>query len=410
MGIKINKSDNNNTRKAKKRFKNKIKRKNKQYDPKRRIASINSNTRGIVYEKHVEEFITRNKRNLNKKNWKQINLNTDFCLFNNPSNVLYLLANLLNYAKQSSTTGNLIYKNCISFGAIYLLDSLSYKIGENKKWSLIYKNLPEEEKFLITNLRSIETAIKDDGRTYIVNSRIQINRSDTILAKQDHESKSKEIRDLVQKGIQEVYNKELTHEEHNAIHSAISEHFDNILLHVPTALFGHLCGVYDKNKNEVKILIYNFGISIAENLNKDGLPIDMKEQIDKVIKNHTEKKFFVLESKFTKENALTLLAIQEGISSKISEDRSRGHGLIDFAEKCLGLNDKSKIRIISGRTAIKIDSKYKIEKKHFLDRERRLIALNDKNDMFEKPDPEYVTNMGTFFPGTIIETLIPLYK
>jgi hypothetical protein len=407
--IKILKTDNFNTKRAKKSFNNKVKRKDRNFDPDR-VKSKSNSSSAPIYNKDIEQFLKVNKRVLNKKLGREIYLDNDFCLLNNPSKVLLTLVCLLNYSKSRYQRSKLIYRNFVSFGAVYLLDSICWQIAEKKQWQLNWQNIPEEERFLLYNLKSNESSSKESKYSYMVNSRIPINREDKILARQVHEQKSKEIRDLVERGIKEKLGKDykLSQQEHTTIHSAISEHFDNILLHVPTALFGHLCGIYNKNKNEVRILIYNFGITIAESMQKEEIPFKVKGEIEAVIKIHTEKKNFITNSKFTKDNAITLLALQEGISSKLSEDPSRGHGLIDFAEHCLELNPNSSIRIISGRTAIKIDGKYKIEEKEFLNRKRRIIALNEENDIYQKPDEQYVINMGVFFPGTIIETVIPL--
>ncbi len=102
------------------------------------------------------------------------------------------------------------------------------------------------------------------------------------------------------------------------------------------------------------------------------------------------------------------MALQEGISSKLNADITRGHGIIDFIEHCMELNHDSQIVIISGKTAIKIDSQYGIKNEMVLGRNRRIIALNKDNDIFDKPDGDKVVNLPTNFPGVIIETTIPL--
>jgi len=103
-----------------------------------------------------------------------------------------------------------------------------------------------------------------------------------------------------------------------------------------------------------------------------------------------------------------LLAIQEGISSRVKFDKSRGHGLIDFIEHCFHLNNETKIVIISGNTAIRIDKKYQIGKRKLFNRERRIIAMNASNDIYDKPDSSNVVNLNLNFPGVLIETTIPL--
>lgn len=177
---------------------------------------------------------------------------------------------------------------------------------------------------------------------------------------------------------------------------------------MPNADYGFLCGSFDKEKKEVTILIYNFGNTIAETLSNNKLPEHVNKVVQEVISNHTAKKAFLWNSSFTKENALTLLAIQEGISSKLDADISRGHGIMDVIEQCSKLNKDSKSIIISGNTAIRIDSKYCIKSQNVLNRDRRIIAFNNANDIFDKPDTNNVLNLPIYFPGVIIETIIPL--
>jgi hypothetical protein len=74
----------------------------------------------------------------------------------------------------------------------------------------------------------------------------------------------------------------------------------------------------------------------------------------------------------------------------------------------MDLNTNSKIAIISGKSAIKIDSTYKISSKDVLGRKRRILAFNEENDIFEKPNQNNVVNLSFNFPGVIIETIIPL--
>lgn len=419
--IKINKSDNANTRRAKKSFKKllkrKLKRKNvlkgarrkkkKQIREKKKRQYIFS---PIKYSPEIESFCSSNKIQDWKNHSKVIHLDGEFNLFKNPSRVLGALLSLLYHAKTNRQFITLNYKGEeVSFGALYFIDTICWQIARAKKWYLKLNNLPKKTQIILSNLKSIATKKTEDHYAYIINNRIKINRSEDDLAKQEHKVKSKEIRDLVIEGIRAT-NKEivdLPQIAHTAIDSAISEHFDNILLHVPNADYGYLCGCFDKEKKEVIILIYNFGHTIASTLDKNNLPQHVQKVVNEVIANHTKKQFF-FNSKFTRENALTLLALQEGISSKLDDDITRGHGLIDFIQHCRELNRESKSVIISGKTAIKIDSTHSIETKFVLGRNRKIIAFNKDNNLFDKPNDEYVVNLGVNFPGVIIETTIPL--
>ena len=431
--IVIYKGDNKNTRHAKKRFKRtlKSKRKNHSSFSKPFVASGKESELEKKKQKNIRKQHKRKRKQYKQSRveyspefqrfcdinrlheWnapnKIIKLGEDFSFYKDPAKVLTSLLSILYHAKTKSDKIQLDYNGGVSFGALYFIDTMCWQVAQARNWRVNH-NFPPKVTRVLQNLKSNRDSSTSNEDSYFINNRIRINREDDSLAKQNHKKKSKEIRDMIIKCMQETnLDFDLSLEQHHAIDSAISEHFDNILLHVPDADYGFLCGYFDREKSELTILIYNFGKSISETLSREDLPIDMKENIEKVIDNHTKKRFFsILESKFTQENALTLLALQEGISSKLSTDISRGHGLIDFIDRCFALNPDSKVMIISGKTAIKIDKEYAIGNATVFGRSRKIIAFNQENDIFEKPDAKNVFTLPLEFNGTIIETTIPL--
>jgi hypothetical protein len=363
-----------------------------------------------MYRPEIQQFCDVNK----VQNWKlhptTIELNDDFCLFKDPSKVIKDLLDLLYHAKTDSNYVSLNHSGKFSFGALFLMDNLLWMIASKKRWA-VHTNLAEKELTILANLKSIVSNKSESKYAYIINNQIRINRSDDKLARQLHKEKSKEMRDLIERGMNENADADfiLPSEANAAIESAISEHFDNILLHAPKTDHGFMWGFFDKSTREVTIIIYNFGNTIASTLNKAKLPPHVQTAVNEVVRNHTQKtRLFGWGKTFSKENALTLLAVQEGISSRLDADLTRGHGLIDFIDHCFEISSNSKVSIISGKTAIKIDSKYQIGRRNVFGRDRKIIALNKENDIFEKPDSEYVRNMPFHFNGVIIETRIPL--
>lgn len=415
---KIYKSDNKNTRHAKRQLKSRLKSNNRRQKQPQYNNEISKNTdiekpihHNLKLSEEINHFFKINHSNLWRSKSNTINLTNDFNLYDNPERVLGTILDILYKAKTNQKYVTLNYKSGVGFGALYFIDTICWEIARSKKWHLNLNHLPSAEEEMLVNLKSFRTSSSDNKYTYIVHSKIKINREDDKLAKQEHRQKSKEIRGLIERGLAESDNKidlELSIDQHTALDSAISEHFDNILLHAPEATYGFLCGLYNKHDKSVSILIYNFGPTIFDTLNKSTLPIEVKAFKDNVIQNHSENNYFIIKSKFNEENALTLLALQEGISSVLSADKSRGHGLIDFIEHCFELNNETKITIISGNTAIRIDKKYPIGYQNILGRKRRMIALNAENDIFKKPDDNYVRNIRFTFPGVIILTKIPL--
>ena len=365
----------------------------------------------ITYADYIEDFCSINNIYKWEKKNNIITLEDKFGLFQNPNQVIKTLLEMLHRAKIGSQSHRVRYKGKVSFGALYLIDNLCWEIAKKRTWQLNFQDINENEHQKLANLRSIQSSTYENTHAYMINERVKINRSLDRKADQSYKAKSKDITDMVQQAIRETSNKpdfDLSFNAYQTINSTIGEHFDNIILHAPKAEFGVLCGFYDKDVKEITILIYNFGRTIAQTLTTDSLPPEMKEDIEAIIKSHIKKEFFSLKGNFSIENALTLLALQEGISSRVVFDKTRGHGITDYIEHCFALNAGTKVVIISGNTAIRIDNKYSIENKFVLGRTRRIIALNDDNDIFTKPDSNYVINMNLNFPGVLIETTIPL--
>lgn len=363
------------------------------------------------FSNFIEKFCHENPVKIGYFNsHHEIKLDRDFSLFENPNRVLLNLREMFEYARKKNKFAKLKYNGHGSFGALYLIDSMCWEIARAKKWTLDHRELPREELVILSKLKSFASSSYEDSKGYMINEKVHINREDGPMGDQNYKVQVKRITDMLNQAIsdQKGYEYELPLEAYNTINSTISEQFDNILLHAPDASFGTLCGFYNKTSREITILIFNYGNTIYETLSMNNLPMEMQEKVDVIISNYRKKQIIFMESKFSVENALTLLAFQEGVSSRLTFDNTRGHGLIDFAENCFELCEDAKIVIISGKTAIKIDNKYKIEKRHVFDRERRVLAFNSTNDLFEKPKSSHVQNLSVYFPGVIIETTIPL--
>jgi hypothetical protein len=365
----------------------------------------------VTYEPNVELFCQQNTAKHFKQFRGRLTLTKDFSLHDNPNRVLTTLLRILYNAKQKRNYTKVEYTGSVSFGALYLLDAVCWEIASKRpKWWLQAENMSNRNYEIQSKLKSFKTGDIDTKDAYIYNNKIQINREDNKLAKQRHKEASKTVRGLINKGIENEIKQthKLDYNEVAAIESAITEHFDNILLHVPSAKYGHLCTFFDRGNKTVTILIFNYGHTIASTLEKNDIPEEVQLDIDKVVNNHKQKGFLGLGSSFTAENALTLLAIQEGISSKLENDDSRGHGIIDYIKHCKKMSSDSKITIISGKTAIKIDNSCDITRQNVFGRPRKIIALNKENDIMQKPDDKHVEGMQVSFPGVIIETVIPI--
>jgi hypothetical protein len=164
---------------------------------------------------------------------------------------LSALLDILYLARTNRNSVNLRYKDKASFGALYFIDTMCWQIAKHRPWKLNH-NLPAKEAKILSNLKSLNPNKTESEDAYIINTKVEINREENPLAEQEHKQRSKEIRDMIIKGIREHQPEyELTHPQHTAIDSAISEHFDNILLHVPKALYGFCVAFLIKRRKKL---------------------------------------------------------------------------------------------------------------------------------------------------------------
>lgn len=163
-----------------------------------------------------------------------------------------------------------------------------------------------------------------------------------------------------------------------------------------------------------EIVIFNFGRSIADTFQE--LPPDSYtyHQVQKYIELHEKKGLF--QSGWRKEDLYTLIALQGNVSTKnFSSADTRGNGTVDLIQffqrvhqECTTPEVKAQARmtLVSGSTYILFDGKYQMTENS---KGNRVIAFNATNDLYQKPDPNYVRQLsGKGFPGTIISLKVPL--
>lgn len=174
-------------------------------------------------------------------------------------------------------------------------------------------------------------------------------------------------------------------------------------------------GGYLRQKNEAygdcHIAIFNLGKTLCESL--QVLPSEslLRTSIEALVSEHASKGFFG-GPQWTEENLWTLYALQEGVSR-----RNTGWGdldiygqgtadMIDFFQR-LGQSPaaptRPKMCLVSGRTHITFDGRYRMVPQETGEGEvRRIIAFNKSNDLREPPDADCVRTIKKNFPGTLI--------
>lgn len=198
----------------------------------------------------------------------------------------------------------------------------------------------------------------------------------------------------------------------------ITEVLDNAEEHGNGERRWYTIGYYNKNVDpheggECHIVLFNFGDTIYESLNREDTSSELRAQIGALANEHRSKGFFAFLGKYfdvywpiwQEESLWTLFALQEGVSrfTNRQEGIDRGNGTVKmiefFSELASGL---PKMALVSGKTHILFDGKYRIAAVKVGDETRKVIAFNDNNDLRERPDPEYVRSLRNSFPGTLV--------
>jgi hypothetical protein len=172
-----------------------------------------------------------------------------------------------------------------------------------------------------------------------------------------------------------------------------------------------------KHYGVFQVVIFNFGESIYERFNNPEAckNVDILNDMRTKSRAFTNKSYFGIFGgrRFEEETLWTLYSLQDQVSSVAP---TRGNGTIQFIESFLDLrnNDEEKISklvLLSGNSRILFDGKYRtaLKPKESEDEDDyKIITFNEEKSLDEKPDPDYVTFVEHFFPGTMIYARIAI--
>ena len=158
---------------------------------------------------------------------------------------------------------------------------------------------------------------------------------------------------------------------------------------------------YNSEIGKGSLVFFNFGDTIHQTLKKTKSS-KIKEIIENLLKTHKNNNS--LDTNFTEEALLTLLALQDKISSEYKEEDSRGTGTIKMIRNFFkisnfnSLTNAPKAFVISGRTIIKLDKKFQ----GMQNNKEVKLTFNKENSLKYKPNNNYVKVNKKFYPGTII--------
>lgn len=166
------------------------------------------------------------------------------------------------------------------------------------------------------------------------------------------------------------------------------------------------------NEHFCEIVIFNFGNTFYDTFNALDFESYSYKSAYEYVKAHSDKKS--LSNSFTEENLFTVVALQGEVSSLHEDENSdRGQGTVDLIEffqkvaaECSNSGDnQSRMALISGKTHIYFDGKYRMETKGGQD----IIAFNNENDLHMPPDSNYVRTLKeSNFPGALLAIKFPL--
>jgi hypothetical protein len=168
-------------------------------------------------------------------------------------------------------------------------------------------------------------------------------------------------------------------------------------------------------------VLFNFGDTIYESLNRPDTSEELKKQIRDLANEHRSRGFFAILTKYfdvlfpiwQEESLWTLYALQEGVSRfRFKPDGSdRGNGtvrMIDFFSDLA--SGEPQMALISGRTHILFDGTYRTSSVQIGSETRKVIAFNASNSLLERPDPKYVRSLQYHFPGTLVSLKFQLRR
>lgn len=211
------------------------------------------------------------------------------------------------------------------------------------------------------------------------------------------------------------FHKKLTKDGREKLVDAFGEIIGNAEEHGGTEVEWHVLGCFEKDTNYCNFAIINRGHSIYQTLS-DAMSTTrpVLEKIEKVVLNHRnflqKAEDFLLKDEKWIETIWNVMALQEGISSKRTEDAegdTRGQGMMDvleFIAEIRAASADAQVAIISGHSYILVDYDYPIRRVHVGKQKevRRQISFNSQKDLHLPQDKNKVKYLEHPFLGTII--------
>ena len=174
----------------------------------------------------------------------------------------------------------------------------------------------------------------------------------------------------------------------------------------------------ENNEKEVmlNLTMLNFGDSIYSGFEKTKNENHKNyERVEKLYRNVGGSIRNKIIGNFTRENLFTLYILQEGISRRKYLKPSAGHGTIPFINAFMELSEEessaniSDLAIFSGNTMVRCIKKHQPFKDKNEDGDEIFkMSLNNDKNLDKLPEKDYLKNLPSEFPGTILSAKIYL--
>lgn len=364
---------------------------------------------------------------------------SQFTLLDNPKESYTFIKNVLGaLITQKYRKVNLDYSECerIGLGAQVLLDIILKDVIKFFNRCKMYKSThPKVDEIGGINVfnENVQKLLFSVGSPVILSNR-SIRYKDIIpykLCIHDREINGDPIKIREQKDLDttklvdyvldslKTLNRTLTSDKLDDLSTVIGEILINAEEHSTTKNRFSIGYFHEMNGNDshygvFRLVILNFGQTIYEKFKDPNCPNqNVVQKMRAISEKYNKRKFFVFKE-FEEETLWTLYAMQDGVTSIAPQRyRKRGNGSIQFIESFFNIkgpkkvfDDVSKMTILSGNTNITFDGTYNITTGMIDNEEYKYMTFNETGNIEEKPDSRFVKYVNNYFPGTIISAKI----
>jgi hypothetical protein len=365
------------------------------------------------------------KKNIKKRNKKlSIKIPKTFSIYENPEDVFKIISMIARAQNDKSVKSVYIdHSNCHKHGlgaetllasAVSCLDKVKSSNGMRFKVGGLY---PDNEAMsrMINSVGVVkEVNGKPKGLEKPDNDKTLVFRNESI-PKEVIDSSGGDKKNQTCASFINYFNecldkagKELSKDGRQRLNEYTGEILDNATRHSGTNMW-HIYMYMDYTNDDtlnVHIVVYSLGNTIYEKFLEKKEVKEVWDQFSRYLDTH--------KGKFTESDLVTVMSMQQTITSNKDSDKTGGLGTVNFikffdkvSNEChANSNNHPQMTIISGSSQLKFDGSIgMVENEEGLN----LMAFNTSGNLADAPDKKYVKNLGEHhFPGVLIGIKFPI--